>query len=163
MGPHAQWAYKHRGRVGAQWEQRHSATQWGLPGLAGAHRHHRHTGAQAPQATQEGGAPWGHPETPNGPTGAHIHKPTGAQAQTHSHRDTPATETNSHRDAGTQGHRDTGGTGTQRHRDTETQRHRDTETDTDSGKVGGVSVCVPCPHGWFSVTLDTTCSRAPVV
>ena len=120
MGPHAQWAYKHRGRVGAQWEQRHSATQWVCLDLQG---HTGTTGTQVPRhhrPHRRGGAPWGHPETPNGPTGAHIHKPTGAQAQTHSHRDTPATETHSHRDAGTQGLRDTG---TQGHRGTETQRH----------------------------------------
>ena len=136
MGPDVQLAYEHRGRVGAQWAQRHSGAQWVCLGLLG------HTGAQAPPGhTGRGGVTLGHPEAPSGGYRTHMHTPTGAQAQTHSHRDT---QPQRHTATEKQGH-----TGTQRHRDTEAQRHRDTETDTDSGKVGGVSVCVPCPHGWL--------------
>ena len=143
VGPHAKWAYKHRGRVGAPWGTEAQCRTVGLIGLAGAHR--GTTGTQVPrrpQATQGGGAPWGHPETPSGAyRGTPTHAQKGHRAQTHNHRDMQpqrhtATETHSHRDAGT--HRDTEA---QRHRDTETQRHRQWEGGW------GVIICVSCPHG----------------
>ena len=101
MGPDVQLAYEHRGRVGAQWAQRHSGAQWVCLGLLG---HTGTTGTQVhrhPQATQEGG----HPGPPRGTqrglqdTHTHAHRGTGADTQPQRHT---ATETHSHRDTGTQ-------------------------------------------------------------
>ena len=117
----AEWGHSgHRGTVG------HSGSAWVCWGTQ-APQAHRCTGTPRPHRR---GVTLGHPEAPSGGYRTHIHTPTGAQAQTHSHRDTQPhrhtdTETQRHRDTETQRHRDTD---TQRHRDTETQRHRDTET-----------------------------------
>ena len=152
MGPDVQLAYEHRGRVGAQWAQRHSGAQWVCLGLLG---HTGTTGTQVhrhPQATQEGGSPWATQRHPAGATGHTCTRPQGHRrrhtaTETHSHRDT---QPQRHRDTGTQGHRDTEAqrhrdTETQRHRDTETRRHGDTQTDTDRGTVGGGQHLVPYP------------------
>ena len=150
MGPHAQWSYGHRGRLGHSGNRGtvgHSGSAWVC------------WGTQAPTGTQvhrhprphRGGAPWAAQRHPAGLQDHTYTRPKGAQAQTRSHRDTEpqrytATETQSHRDTGTQGYRDTGaqrhrghsdteGTETQRHRDTETQRHRDTHRHWERGGV----------------------------
>ena len=137
----------HSGHTSTEEEWGHSGSRGTVPhsgvclDLQGHHRHHRHTGAQAPQATQEGGAPWGHPETPNGPTGGthtQAHRGTGTDTQSQRHTSHRDTQPQRRRDTGTQGHRDTG---TQRHRDTETQRHRDRHRQWEGG-LGGHHLCV---------------------
>ena len=151
VGPHAKWAYKHRGRVGAPWETEAQCRTVGLIGLAGAHR--GTTGTQVPRHPRphRGGGALGPPRDTQRGLQGHTH----TSPEGHRHRHT-ITETCSHRDTQpqrhtateTQGHRDTGAQGAQGHRGTETQRHRDTETQRQTqtvGKVGGVSVCVPCP------------------
>ena len=159
MGPHAKWAYKHRGRVGAPWETEAQCRTVGLIGLAGAHRGTTGTqGAQAPPRPHRGGGrPGATQRHPAGLTGAHLHTPRRGTGHRHtitetcSHRDTQpqrhtATETQGHRDTGTQGAQGHRGTETQRHRDTETQRHRDTETQRQTQTVGRWGGSVPVCH-----------------